>query len=326
VDSAASPKPPGLVGLKRRAVVGVLIGLAIAGSVAAYRATGFDPSVQGGDAWNYLAAGERLNSGHDLYGLRPGDRDVVIVPPYWTVPLLAPPPIAVIWRPLAAIGPVAMGLWGAAILAATLASVLYLILYGGLLGLAVVSLLAAPLVLLALSGNVNGLILAAMILAWRFRERPGWVGLLIAFSIWMKLTPAYFLIWLLGARRIPALVQTGLFVLAIFALSLWGAGLQAHLDWMRSVPDSHPSPMSLSSLTGLPSVVVAAASAVIVALVALRGDERLTFSAAAVLSGLAAPALYFQALALLAAVAVPWIEPHGSRRLDRGRPPVGATS
>jgi hypothetical protein len=219
-----------------------------------------------------------------------------------------------------------MGLWGAVILAATLASVLYLILYGGLLGLAVVSVLAAPLVLLALSGNVNGLVLAAMILAWRFRERPGWVGVLIAFSIWMKLTPALFLIWLLGARRIPALVQTGFFLLAIFALSLLGAGLQAHLDWMRSVPDSHPSPMSLSSLTGLPAVVVAAASAVIVALVARRGDERLTFSAAAVLSGLAVPALYFQALALLAAAAVPWIESDATRRTDRGRVRVGASS
>jgi hypothetical protein len=46
----------------------------------------------------YLAAGERLNAGHQLYALMPGNRPVDIHPPFWTVPLLSPPPIAVLFR------------------------------------------------------------------------------------------------------------------------------------------------------------------------------------------------------------------------------------
>ncbi len=59
--------------------------------------------VRGWDAITYLAAGERLNAGHDLYALVAGDRRIWVNPPYWTVPLLSPPPIAVVWRPLAAL-------------------------------------------------------------------------------------------------------------------------------------------------------------------------------------------------------------------------------
>ncbi len=62
---------------------------------------------QGFAAWDaptYLAAGERLNAGHNLYALVAGDRPVLLDPPYWIVPLLSPPPIAVLWRPLALLG------------------------------------------------------------------------------------------------------------------------------------------------------------------------------------------------------------------------------
>ncbi len=52
------------------------------------------------DANTYLAAGERLNDGHPLYALQPGDRPVLLVGEY-PVPLFSPPPIAAIWRPLA---------------------------------------------------------------------------------------------------------------------------------------------------------------------------------------------------------------------------------
>src|SRR5205823_2822366 len=56
---------------------------------------------QPGDAYTYLAAGQRLNAGHQLYALSPGDNPVQLNPPYWTVPLLSPPFMAVLWRPLA---------------------------------------------------------------------------------------------------------------------------------------------------------------------------------------------------------------------------------
>ena len=98
----------------------VLVAVAVAVWVATFQAFGFAPAVSGSDAWNYLAAGERLNAGHLLYALSPGDRPIAVLPPYWTVPLLAPPPIAVVWRPLAVLGDPAMTLWAGAGLLATL--------------------------------------------------------------------------------------------------------------------------------------------------------------------------------------------------------------
>ena len=56
----------------------------------------------------YLAAGERLNAGHNLYAFGAGDRPIILDPQYWTVPLLSPPPIAVLWRSLALLGTGAM--------------------------------------------------------------------------------------------------------------------------------------------------------------------------------------------------------------------------
>src|SRR6476646_7188903 len=49
--------------------------------VVAFRVFGFDPAVPGSDAWNYLAAAERLNAGHPLYALSPGDRPIQLLPP-----------------------------------------------------------------------------------------------------------------------------------------------------------------------------------------------------------------------------------------------------
>jgi hypothetical protein len=69
--------------------------------LAVYFERGFVP----GDAIVYLAGGERLNAGHLLYALSPGDRIVGIKPPFWTVPILSPPFMAVLFRPLALLPP-----------------------------------------------------------------------------------------------------------------------------------------------------------------------------------------------------------------------------
>ena len=60
-----------------------------------------NPTTVGSDTYNYYAAGMRLDIGHSIYTLSPGDLPVPILPPYYTVPLLSPPLAAVIWRPLA---------------------------------------------------------------------------------------------------------------------------------------------------------------------------------------------------------------------------------
>src|SRR4030088_3430196 len=88
----------------RQRVAGWALGSVGAAITLAMLAQSFATNgIRGWDAITYLAAGERLNAGHQLYALAPGDRWVWINPPFWTVPPLSPPPIAVLWRPLAAL-------------------------------------------------------------------------------------------------------------------------------------------------------------------------------------------------------------------------------
>jgi hypothetical protein len=68
-----------------------------------------NPTAIGQDTWNYLAAGERLNAGHSIYALVAGDRPILLEPPS-AVPLISPPLVAVLWRPLAFL-PDWLGMW-----------------------------------------------------------------------------------------------------------------------------------------------------------------------------------------------------------------------
>jgi hypothetical protein len=125
---------------------------------------------ESGDPWNYLAAGERLNAGHPLYELSEGDREVILQPPYWSVPLLAPPPIAVAWRPLAVLGPPSMVLWGVLGLVGIVGTVIYLLSIGRVL---VVAILIASFTMTAVAGNFSALLLPGLILIWIHRHRRG---------------------------------------------------------------------------------------------------------------------------------------------------------
>ena len=85
-------------------IIGIA-GLALVlGLLVATQRIYFERWVIPGDAFTYLSAGERLNAGHLLYALSPGDRPVGLHPPFWTVPLVSPPPIAVVFRLFAVFG------------------------------------------------------------------------------------------------------------------------------------------------------------------------------------------------------------------------------
>ncbi|HET7474366.1 MAG TPA: glycosyltransferase family 87 protein, partial [Candidatus Limnocylindrales bacterium] len=185
-------------GARRRieiVVVAVALGL-IAALLVVYFERGFVP----GDAFVYLGAGERLNAGHPLYAISPGDRYVGVEPPFWTVPLLSPPPIAVLFRPLAAL-PNELGvyIWWAADIAAVAAAVFLMLRRRPLVGGLAVMALSVPLVYEIGVGNMNGLVLLGLVLTWRATavgdERMAGVmtGLVAAF----KLTPALLGWWLL---------------------------------------------------------------------------------------------------------------------------------
>src|SRR4029079_4401518 len=75
------------VGMTRTAVWFGVIAFALVAWLAVFRTFGFDPTVPGSDAWNYLAAGERLNAGHPLYALSAGGRNVALRPTVSAPPL-----------------------------------------------------------------------------------------------------------------------------------------------------------------------------------------------------------------------------------------------
>jgi hypothetical protein len=296
----------------RTAVWLVLVGASVAIWLIAVRTFGFEPGVPGSDAWNYLAAGERLNAGHPLYALSAGDRPIQIVPPYWTVPLLSPPPIAVLWRPLAALGDGSMTLWATAGLAITLGTAGWLLARGGLLVAAIVAVFALALAEQSLAGNVNAFLFLILALMWALRDRWRVAGGLLAIAIAIKLTPAILLIWLASTRRWSAVGATAIGLAVIALVSLAGAGIQNHLDWLASVPGAVPVPTSVAGLTGLPSTVVIAAVVVGVLAISRWDDERLTFTAAVVGTALASPALYLGTLGIAAAAAAAWVTPQGA--------------
>ena len=281
------------------AITPVLLTVILVSGLVAWTTFGFDWGRSDGDPWNYLAAGERLNAGHPLYALSPGDRPVVIAPPYWTVPLLAPPPIAVFWRPLAAFGPASMYLWGAAGLIAILASGWFLWRRGALL---LVAVLALDLWLTALSGNASGLVIAMLIGAWVLRDRPWAVGALIACAAAIKVLPILLILWLAATGRWRAVGATVVVGAAIFGISLVGAGPAAFGDWLASAASAAPSPSALASRYGIATWMVVVINAV--PIVVLGGRDRWSFGAAIVAIAMGTPAFYFSAWALLAALPV----------------------
>ena len=239
-----------------------------------------NPAAEGGDAWNYLAAGERLNDGHPLYALSAGDRPVPLRPPYWSVPLLSPPLIAVIWRPLALIGEPAMYLWwiGGVVACAALAA--WILLRGNAWQLVGLVVLAPVLALTAISGNAAAYLVP--LLAFR---HPATVAL----AAGVKLSPAM----LAPATGILRVLK---WVVVLGVISLIGAGVENHLDWLNSVPQSAPSPASISGITGIPAVIVFTACAAM----SLFG-----WSAGVVATTFATPVVYFSTLVFLVLVVTP---------------------
>lgn len=249
----AGNRPIGLIAL------GLVLGLLVAVQ-SVYFGLGSLP----GDAFNYLAAGERLNAGHPLYALSPGDRPVDLHPPYWTVPLLSPPPIAVVFRLFALFGDAGAYLWWGLQLVALATSLV-------LLGRRLPPLAMAGAMLLLLlptvyeigMGNLNSMMLLGSILAWRWaaRGQETRAGGVTAVMTAVKLTPAALAWWLLvtGRRRaVAAAVAVGAVTLLI---SVLGAGLDSHLEYLGLLAGGTafaPSPLSLGGMAaylGLPAPV-----------------------------------------------------------------------
>lgn len=233
----------------RLVIPAVAIGLVVA-IQSIYYVRGFIP----GDAFTYLAAGERLNDGHLLYALSPGDRPVDLNPPFWTVPLLSPPPIAVLFRPLALL-PNDLGpyVWWAACTAAFVGAILAMMRPRPILIGMAVMLLSVPLVYEIGVGNLNALLVAGIIAAWYLlvRGRDVAAGAVIAAMTVLKLTPVVLAWWLITQRRWSALRAFLVTGAALGVLSLIGAGIPAHFEYLEIVRQTSTTGTSDLSLAGM---------------------------------------------------------------------------
>lgn len=281
------------------------------------------PSDLGSDTSNYAAAATRLIDGHALYHLGPGDRPAPLDdPPAWSgVPLLSPPPMAVLWVPLAMLPPViGCELWWASGLAAMFLVVLLLIWRAPpWAGLVLVSMMPW-LAITAWSGNVNAFLPAGVWVIWRLaRGRPALAGIVAGVLAAVKVTPVVLCGWMVG--RSPRTGSWGVLlgVLGAVALSVLIAGPSAWRDYggiARSTAAA-PSLLSIPGLltqVGLRPELAAMSGPLIVAIVVLvswrlPGRPALTFAIAAVLSVVVTPVARLETIALAATAFIPLADP-----------------
>jgi hypothetical protein len=280
-----------------------VVALAAAG-VMLWTISGLLPYGAAWDAPTYLAAGERLNAGHELYALGPGDRPVAEAEKFHS-PLLSPPLVAVVWRPLALLGEISMVYWWLACLAAIAVVFSVVIGRGTVVGVVGLLVLATPLAWEMLAANMNGLILLGLASAWLLHERghDRAAGVVIGVMTVAKLWPGLVL-FALPIRAFPgAIVGAG----AAAIVSVLGAGVSNHLAYLSVGSDVSPSPLSLPGITGIPWPVLAAAG--LVGVLALRKRPRQAWVVAIVTMVLASPVLYINHLALLLPAVLVWKRP-----------------
>jgi alpha-1,2-mannosyltransferase len=311
--------------LARFARIGVPV-LAL-GVIAAIQSVYFQRGLIPGDAFTYLAAGERLNAGHALYALVPGDRPVDLNPPFWTVPLLSPPPIAVVFRPLALLGDAGAYVWWLLCLAVIGATGIALLRRQPvIIGLATL-VLSIPVVYEIGVGNLNGVVVGGLVLGWVLlvRGRDDLAGVVLALVTALKLTPAIFLWWLVVRGRWRAARWFLAAGIAALAVSVLGAGIGAHLEYLSiirntaTVGTSNLSIAGLARTVGVPESVASilpylALSIGLLAIWVLRGRPGPSWAATVVTMLAASPVVNVNWFTLLLAALAPLCWPPSGRR------------
>lgn len=302
------------------AFVAIALGLLAAAVLALLLTPGWYPN----DGTTYLAAGERLNDGHELYRLLPGDRPMAAKPPYITVPLLSPPPIAVVWRPLAAFpGEPAVIVWWLGAALAIIAVLAALACRRPVITAVFVVVLLIPLTFAIGWGNVDGYLLAGLVGVWLLArsERGLAAGLIVAVMVAVKLTPLTLVVWLVVAGIRQGFLGFSIGIVAAALVSVAGAGLGSHLEYLDVIRHTSTAGASELSIVGIASALGAAPEmarvllyafwvACAAGMVALRHRRGAAYGVAIIWLVFGTPVLqpYTPALllALLAPLAWPW--------------------
>jgi hypothetical protein len=270
------------------------------------------------DAYVYFASGERLNAGHPLYALSPGDRPIWLKPPYWTVPTLSPPFVAVLWRPLAMLGEMGVLVGWLVTAIAFLGALAVVARREPLFTFAATAVLAVAVAWQLDLGNVNGFLALGLVLLWRWRDRPVLAGTCVAVLTAVKLTPAFLVVWLIASGRRHAAVVFVAASIVLLGVTALGAGPQAIADYIdvmihtTTVGTSELSVAGMLRAGGVPAAVAAAAPWAIIAAGAiatlwLRHRPAIGFGIAIVVLVLGSPVVqgYWYALLIMMLVALP---------------------
>ena len=258
------------------------------------------------DALTYQAAGERLNAGHLLYALGPGDRPVLTLPGISSSPLLSPPPIAVLWRLIVAV-PFGFQLWVVACWVAVLTATFYLVFKTGLRGAVIATVLSPAIGEQLAACNVAAFFPGLLVLAWRWRDRPG-AGAIIGLMASIKLTPGTLGGWLVATRRWRGVATAAGTVAVIGVFSVLGSSVGAFADYVEVARTAGPSTSSLSGLTGVGWVSPAVLVVGTVAIMGLGRWPRIAFIVGVVLSVVGTPALYLSSWVPLIATLAPFAD------------------
>jgi hypothetical protein len=291
-----------------------------------------DPTQIGTDVSTYLAAGERLATGGQVYALSAGDRPVHIWPPYWSVPFVSPPTLAVLWAALSLLpaGPLMVAWWLGAFLI-TLTTVGWLIARGPPTLLAVLMPISLGVAITAWTGNVNGLLVGGIVLTWPLAERSGKLsalalGVIIAASAAVKVGPILLLAWLVQRRRWDA-VAAAIIVgvgLAFATAAVAGAGIFAEY---AAIAASTAGSEGIGNY-GVNSLLVAIGAPLWVARLApwavlvgapiaclvLRGKPKAAYATIVLGSVFGLPIVRFETLTVALAAFTPWVPWRGPER------------
>jgi len=307
---------------RHRLIALTMIGLS-AGLLFAVMAVYFTRGFVLGDAVVYLAGGERLNADHPLYSISPGDRPMEVKPPFWTVPLLSPPLVAVLFRPLALLPPDggAYVWWVASIAAIAWVLIEFWRRRPTLTSVAVLA-LVVPLTYEIGVGNVNAFLLLGTVLIWKWSTsgRELRAGAVAAFITLLKVSPVIICWWLFTQAKWRAVVAGIAFGSALIAFSILGAGLDAHLRFIEITRETATVGQSELSLAGLakaigvpPSTANILPTAVLafglLGVLLLRSRPAWAFSLAVATMTLGSPVVNINSYAMLLACLAPAIWP-----------------
>jgi hypothetical protein len=286
------------------------------------------PTEIGTDVSTYFGAGQRLISGHEIYAMSPGDRPMPIWPPFWTVPLVGPPTIAVLWAPLVVFLPPIVSIygWWLAAFAATTATYLWIVTRGNAPVVVAAALLSFATIITGMTGNVNGLLIGGLSAVWFLSRGPRTasgdvaIGVILALATAVKFGPAVFGLWLLAEGRWRAAVAATVAGLAIAVVTVLVAGPDIVPTYLRLAGDTATGGVTAQSVggalrsIGLPEVVVVAAPLGVIVLsgllaFAFRRRPGVAFSIVAVGATFAVPVVRYETLSFLLVALVPWTRP-----------------